>query len=229
MASITQQPPVRAAFAALLKQWGPQHWWPGHTRFEVIVGAILTQNTAWTNVERAIANLRAARALSPATLHALSPAALAELIRPAGTYRVKVRRLRAFTEMLANDFGGSLDQLFRMPTAALRARLLSVHGIGPETADCILLYAAHRPVFVVDAYTKRLAVRHGWAPTGIPYDALAQLFAAGLPNDESLFNEFHALIVAVGKRHCRAVPRCAGCPLAHLLPPGGPHPLGERT
>lgn len=218
MPAVTQPPPLQAVFDALFRRWGPQHWWPAKSRFEMIVGAILTQNTAWTGVEKAIANLRAASALTPAGCHALPEAELGRLIRPAGTFRIKARRLRAFTTMLFAGFSGSLDRLFRLDIASLREVLLNVHGIGPETADCILLYAAQRPVFVIDAYTRRLLARHGWSAPKPSYDELAAQFTDALPPDVGLFNEYHALIVELGKRHCRAKPVCAGCPLAHWLP-----------
>lgn len=211
-------PPLRAVFDALGTHFGAQFWWPGRTRFEVIVGAILTQNTAWSNVEKAVVRLRRARALSPARLHALSGRQLAEHIRPAGYFNVKARRLRAFTEMLISSFGGSLNALFRLPTPALREMLLAVHGIGPETADSILLYAAGRPVFVVDAYTRRMMERHGWVEPGAPYDEVAAIFTRIVPPDRAVYNECHALLVALGKRYCRPRPQCAYCPLKTWLP-----------
>jgi endonuclease-3 related protein len=211
-------PPLRAVYRALLRHFGPQHWWPGRTRFEVMVGAILTQNTAWTNVEQAIARLRQARALHPARLHALAPARLADLIRPAGYFNVKATRLRALTTMLHRDFGGSLDRLFRLPTPELRPLLLGVCGIGPETADSMLLYAGQRPVFVVDAYTRRLMERHGWLAPAATYDAVAATFARRVPATVPVYNEYHALLVALGKRYCRPTPRCPECPLRAWLP-----------
>lgn len=206
--------PARAVFAALHRRWGPQQWWPARTRAEMIIGAILTQNTAWPNVEQALRRLRAAGALHFDRLHAATPAEVEEWIRPAGTFRVKARRLRAFTHLLCSEFGGSLDVLFRLATPALRARLLAVHGIGPETADCILLYAARRPVFVVDAYARRVLGRHGWSVPGEPYDAVAHRFTDQMAADAPLFNEYHALLVRLAKEHCRAQPRCEECPLA---------------
>ena len=210
--------PARAVYAALLRRWGPQRWWPARTRPEMIIGAILTQHTAWPNVERAIARLRAAGALRFDRLHAAPLAVVERWIQPSGTFRVKARRLRAFTDRLYADHRGSLDRLFRLPTPALRAWLLAVPGIGPETADCILLYAARRPAFVVDAYTRRVVERHGWGPPGEPYDTVAQRFTDRLPADAPLFNEYHALLVRLGKSHCKARPICAGCPLE---PAGG--------
>ena len=211
-------PPLRAVYRALFLHFGPQHWWPGRTRFEVMVGAILTQNTAWTNVEKAIANLRAARALTPAHLHALPRAELARLIRPAGYFNLKAGRLHAFTGWLMESHGGSLDRLFRLDTPALRAELLAVKGIGPETADSMVLYAAHRPQFVIDAYTRRLLERHGWAHPKATYDELAALFHSLVPRDRAVYNEYHALLVALGKNYCRPTPRCGACPLRRWLP-----------
>lgn len=223
-------PDVSALFEALFRRWGPQYWWPARTPFEVIVGAILTQNTAWTNVERAIARLRAARRLSPRALRAAPPAELAELIRPAGYFNVKERRLRAFLDRLFADFDGRLDRLFALETPRLRETLLSIPGIGPETADSILLYAAGRPVFVVDAYTRRALVRHGWAAPRAPYDELARFFTDRMPRDTQRYNEYHALIVRLGKEQCRTRPRCEDCPWRFALPPGGPRgAAGSRS
>jgi endonuclease-3 related protein len=193
----------------------------------MMAGAVLTQNTAWTNVERAIANLRRARRLTPARMHALPLPDLAALIRPAGYFNVKARRLRALTGLICGRYGGRLDRLFALDTGALRSTLLDTHGIGPETADSIVLYAAGRPVFVIDAYTRRMMARHGWAPRNLPYDALAARFTASLPRDTTLYNEYHALIVALGKHYCRPSPRCTGCPLRDLLPSGGPRGGGR--
>ena len=212
------KPPLAAVYDELWRAWGPQHWWPGRTRFEVIVGAILTQNTAWSNVEQAIRRLRRARACSPRPLHEASLAQLADWIRPAGYFNVKARRLRAFTTMLFDDFDGSLNRLFALDTPALRAQLLAVNGIGSETADSILLYAAQRPQFVVDAYTRRVLERHHWISPQATYDQIAALFMALLPSDTRVYNEYHALIVRLGKDHCKTKPQCAACPLRHRLP-----------
>ncbi|MBN1268643.1 MAG: endonuclease III domain-containing protein [Kiritimatiellae bacterium] len=205
-------------YEVLFRAWGPQGWWPGRTRTEIIVGAILTQNTAWSNVEKAIRRLRRERALSLAALHAVPEQRLAEWIRPAGYYNIKARRLRAFTTMVANRFGGRLEKLFALDTPGLRQTLLEVNGIGPETADSILLYAAGRPVFVVDAYTHRILLRHGWIGPQAGYDEIAGLFTSALPRSVRVYNECHALIVRLGKDYCRATPRCDRCPLRPLLP-----------
>jgi endonuclease-3 related protein len=204
---------LRSFYDALMAAYGPQHWWPARTPLEVVVGAILTQNTNWKNVERAIDRLRQAGALDWKRLHALTPEALAELVRPAGTFRVKARRLKAFVEFLFERYGGRLEAMADRPTEALREELLGVSGIGRETADCILLYALHRPVFVVDAYTRRVLLRHGVIDADADYETLRTIFEDGLPADVRQYNEYHALLVSVGKRHCRAAARCEGCPL----------------
>ncbi|HEY8492091.1 MAG TPA: endonuclease III domain-containing protein [Dehalococcoidia bacterium] len=218
---------LRAVYRRLLAAYGPQGWWPAETPFEVCVGAILTQSAAWSNVERAIANLRAAGALTPEGLRALPEAELARLVYPAGYFRAKARKLKAFTDLLFGRFGGSLEALLALPAAELRAVLLGTHGIGPETADCILLYAAGRPSFVVDAYTRRTFGRLGVRPERDTYQAWQALFTAALPADPALYNEYHALLVAHGKAACRKEPRCGGCPLLDLCPTGrseGPGP-----
>lgn len=207
-------------FRRLAGHFGPQFWWPAESPTEVVIGAILTQNTAWTNVERAIARLRQAESLSFDRLHQLSEAELAELIRPAGTYRVKARRLKAFIDALHRDHGGSLAVMLGGPLEQARRRLLDLHGIGPETADAILLYAGGRPSFVVDAYTQRILRRHRLIDppksTHAAYETVRGLFHESLPPDAAMFNEYHALLVQLGKRHCRVNARCEGCPLADL-------------
>ncbi len=207
---------LRDVFNRLLSAYGPQHWWPADTKTEIVVGAILTQNTAWTNVERAIANLRAARKLTWAALRELREDELAALIRPSGTYRVKARRLKMFVDMLWASHDGSLDALLTGELSDVRRRLLAIPGIGPETADAILLYAGNRTTFVVDAYTQRLMRRHFFVEPGSSYEVTQICFHRFLPREPSLFNEFHALIVAVGKKHCRVTAQCAGCPLEAL-------------
>jgi endonuclease III related protein len=228
------------AYDALFRAFGPQHWWPGDTAFEMMAGAILTQNTNWGNVERAIANLKAAGALDPRRMARLSERRLAALIRPSGTFRVKARRLRAFVLWLnsaaerqkrteavpAGPLSVSLASVrqdipsFRgVPTDRLRRELLRVHGIGPETADSILLYALRRRKFVVDAYTRRFLSRHGLIEPGASYAEIQSLFEQGLPPSRRLYNEYHALIDRLGKEYCRTRPRCDLCPLNPLLGP----------
>jgi len=212
---------LRQFYGTLAEALGPMHWWPAKTPFEVIVGAILTQNTAWPNVKRAIANLRRERLLTPRALERVPLGRLARLVRPSGYFRQKARKLKAFVGFLRRDFGGSLARMFRTPTAELRERLLGVHGIGPETADSILLYAGNHAVFVVDAYTKRILLRHELVGEKAGYEEVRQLFERSLPRDAALYNEFHALLVNVGKNWCRAQqPRCEQCPLEPFLPPG---------
>ncbi len=207
----------------LFQAFGPQHWWPGDGPFEVMVGAVLTQNTNWTNVHRAIANLREAGLLEPKALDRVPPAELEELIRPAGYFRVKARRLRNLLRLVVDRYDGSLEAMFANHPGALREELLAVQGIGPETADSILLYAGKMPVFVVDAYTHRVLSRHGWIDFQADYHEIQDLFHGSLPEDVQLFNEYHALLVRLGKDYCRKrSPRCEDCPLAGLLPEGGP-------
>jgi len=189
----------------------------------MMIGAILTQNTAWRNVEAAIRNLKRAGVMNLRAVHEMPLTQLAALIRPAGYYNLKAARIRHFTSWLMNAFGGSIDRMFRLGTSELREQLLSVHGIGKETADSILLYAGRRPVFVVDAYTRRLLARHGWAGGQVDYDEIARLFHDQLDGRNpvgraQLFNEYHALIVRLAKEHCRSQPDCASCPLKSWLP-----------
>jgi len=201
---------------ALFARWGEQHWWPARTRLETMVGAILTQNTAWANVEKAISNLRKNRALNFQTLENTPMEQLAEWIRPAGYFNQKAGYIKGMLETIRSRFGGSLDRLFALDTPALRTELLSWKGIGPETADSILLYAGKRPVFVVDAYTRRFLSRHGLCGKKTSYDDLSRLFADNLSNEVPLFNEYHALIVKLGKEHCKTKPKCKGCPLENI-------------
>ncbi len=201
----------------LLDAFGPQHWWPGETPFEIALGAILTQNTSWSNVERAIANLKAAGLLDANRLHTLDMEQLETLIRPAGYFRVKAKRLRNFTTWLCDRYEGDMQNLEAVATNRLREELLAISGIGPETADSILLYALNRPVFVVDTYTARVMVRHGLiAPEELDYSRLQDLFTSNLEPDVPLFNEFHALLVRAGKDYCKPRPKCEACPLAPL-------------
>lgn len=200
----------------LFERFGPQKWWPGDTPFEVMVGAILTQNTNWANVERAIANLKKAKALAPDKLHKLDIRKLAELIRPAGYFNIKAGRLKSFIDWLFENYAGKLQNLKKVPTDRLRRELLSIKGVGPETADSILLYALSRVVFVVDAYTARIASRHRLIDEDADYHRIQATFESNLPCDVQLFNEYHALLVRLGKEFCRPTPRCHGCPLNHL-------------
>jgi endonuclease-3 related protein len=198
----------------MLRRFGPQKWWPARTSFEVAIGAILTQNTSWSNVERAIRNLRRAGCLSLRALDRLAVTELARLIRPSGYYNMKARRLKSFLSFLKEQHAGSLKKMSRRLLPFLRPQLLGVNGIGPETADSILLYALGKPVFVVDAYTRRFCGRHGLAAPDAGYEELQALFSRHLPAQVSLFNEYHALIVRLGKEYCRKTkPDCARCPL----------------
>jgi endonuclease-3 related protein len=200
-------------YRILYDHYGPREWWPAETPFEVVVGAILTQNTAWRNVEKAIQNLKQIGPLTPEALFRLPEQTLAEAIRPSGYYRQKAKRLRNFLDMLADRFDCRLDELFELPTETLREELLALSGIGPETADSALLYAAGRPVFVVDTYTLRVLSRHELLPEETSYAEAQQWITDHLPEDIQLFNEFHALLVNVGKDFCRPRPNCPGCPL----------------
>jgi endonuclease-3 related protein len=204
----------------LFSAFGPQQWWPGETPFEIIVGAVLVQNTAWKNVERAIDNLRQAGVLQPIPLYKLPADELQELIRPAGYFRLKAARLRNLLKLLGEEFNGSLDDMFATNLSTLRAQLLEVKGVGPETADSILLYAGGLPTFVVDTYTHRVLARHGWIGYDADYYQIKDHFEASLPSEAALFNEYHALLVRVGHAYCRKTPRCDQCPLRDLLPGG---------
>lgn len=203
----------QSVYAQLLACYGPQQWWPGETPFEVVIGAVLTQNTAWSNVSRAIANLKEAGLLTLETLDRAEPEIVRALIAPSGFFNVKYRRLRHLLDYLTSQ-PAAWDRLQGAPLDIVRAELLQVHGVGPETADSILLYAFQRPTFVIDAYTRRLFARLGasWMDKA-PYEALRTFFMEQLPPDRGLYNEYHALIVVHGKARCRARPQCAVCPL----------------
>lgn len=203
-------------YRRLINRYGPQHWWPADEPFEVMVGAILTQAAAWRNVEKAIANLKAARALSPAALRHLRPAELAGLIYPCGYYNAKARKLQSLANWLGEAYRDDLNELMAGDMAALRGELLSIWGIGPETADSILLYSAGKPVFVIDAYTRRIIKRVGLAPAEESYAAYQALFMDSLPADVALFNEYHALLVCLGKNVCRRQPICRQCCLQDI-------------
>ncbi len=213
---------LEEVYRRLLAAYGPQHWWPGQSPFEVIVGAILVQNTSWKNVERAITNLRQRDLLEPHALFDVPLEELSELIRPAGYYRIKARRLSNLLRLIVESYDGDLRAMFAVDIPTLREALLGVSGVGPETADSILLYAGDLPVFVIDTYTHRVMARHGWVEPEIDYHGLQEFFELHLAEDVKLYNEYHSLLVRVGHRHCRKTPKCDDCPLADLLPEGGP-------
>jgi endonuclease-3 related protein len=206
----------------LSAHYGETGWWPGESSFEIAVGAVLVQNTTWAQVETAIGNLKARGLLEPRRLLDAPGDSLEAAIRPSGFFRVKAKRLRSFCAFLTERFGGSMARMARMPLAELRPALLSVHGIGPETADDILLYACKKPVFVVDAYTRRILSRHGVVPSTIDYDALQAHFHRNLEADAGLYGEYHGLLVYAAKDFCRTSPRCDSCPLGGTLKPGQP-------
>lgn len=198
----------------LYSEFGPQNWWPADSSIEVIIGAILTQSTSWKNVEKAVQNMKKKGLMTPEALYKAEEQSLAEIIRPSGYYNMKAKKLKAFVNFLFNRFSGDLDEMFKTPTALLRKELLSIYGIGEETADSILLYAGNLPVFVVDAYTRRIFSRLGFFGEETTYAQIQRLFMDNLPPDPYLFNEYHALIVALGKDYCRKTkPNCSGCPL----------------
>ena len=214
---------LHEVYDRLFAAYGPQSWWPGESPFEVMVGAVLVQNTSWQNVEKAIQNLRREDLIDPRRLYEVPLEELEELIQPAGYFRVKARRLRNLLEFLVQRYDGLLEAMFSTNLAELREQLLGVSGIGPETADSILLYAGNLPTFVVDAYTCRVFMRHGWIDFDADYYQIKDQFESGLAQDAALFNEYHALLVRVGKERCRKrAPLCDGCPLVELLPAGGP-------
>lgn len=226
MVGRTLQPATRVDlldyFVRLSERYGPTGWWPGDTPFEIAVGAILTQNTAWRNVELAIANLKRHKLLAPRAILDCPADKLENVLRPSGYFRVKAQRLRSFCQHLVDAYAGSIERMAARPLGELREELLGVHGIGPETADDILLYACGHPVFVVDTYTRRILSRHGHTTADMPYEELRNVFEAALPSNVTMFKEYHGLIVYVGKDYCRTHPRCEGCPLAPTLQPGQP-------
>ncbi len=225
----TAQPPgvepgevLETYYEELLREFGPQHWWPARTRLEVILGAILTQNTTWQNAARAIARLREAGLLRWSRLRQTSLAELERCVRPAGYFRQKARTIQTFVHWLDEARSGSLEVLFAQPPEVARSQLLALRGLGPETADAILLYAGKLPFFVADAYTRRVLARHNLIHPDDGYSAAQDFIHQHLPADEELFNEFHALLVEVGKRHCkRQAAECRGCPLEPFLPGHG--------
>lgn len=211
---------LNEAYRRMFDALGPQDWWPADSRLEVIVGAVLTQNTNWRNVELAIENLRRKDLLSLEKLRDLELEQLADLIRPSGYYRLKAKRLKNVIELIAERFG-DVETMRSQPLTDLREELLEVNGVGAETADSILLYGLEMPTFVVDAYAARIAKRHGWVDPDTDYAGLKDFFESQLKSDTSFFNEYHALIVQVGKNYCRSKPNCEGCPLEPMLPKTG--------
>ncbi len=209
---------LHEVYDRLYAEFGPQHWWPAETPFEVILGAILTQNTAWKNVARAIANLREKGLLDFDRLCDVPAPQLALLIRPSGFYNEKTKKIRSFCNYLQTEWGGNLEDFLSRDAEELRADLLHIRGIGPETADSIVLYAAFKPSFVVDVYTYRIFFRHGWIFEGIGYEELREFFMGALEPDVPFFQEFHALLVRTGHLYCRKKPLCEDCPLNVLLP-----------
>jgi endonuclease III related protein len=200
-------------YQTLYQAYGPRHWWPGETSFEVMVGAILTQNTSWRNVEKAIQKLKGKGVLNPEGIHHLKRSELARLIKSSGYYRIKTDRLKSFIDFLFEEYNGNIKKMGRERLEELRGKLLGVKGIGPETADSILLYGLKKPIFVVDAYTKRILSRHGLISEKASYEEVQKLFMGHLPCDGKLFNEYHALLVYLGKTVCKKIPRCELCPL----------------
>ena len=200
-------------YEALHAAYGPQNWWPADSPTEVVIGAILTQNTAWTNVEKAIRSLKNAGCLDFKSIDAIDVDTLGNLVRSAGTFRVKAKRLKAFAKWLLTEYGGNLEHALSADLNQTRNALLAIVGIGPETADAILLYAGDRPTFVVDAYTQRILRRHRLIEGHASYDAVKAVFEQTIPHDMQVYNEYHALLVEVGKRHCRVRAVCHGCPL----------------
>jgi len=200
----------------LYKTIGPRHWWPGDSPFEVIIGAILTQNTSWKNVEKAIAALKEKNLLDAQRLFTMEERLLAETIKSSGFFNIKAKRIKTFIRFLFENYHGSLEKMFSEDVNLLREKLLKINGIGPETADSILLYAGEKPIFVVDAYTKRILTRHNLISESASYNGIQELFMENLEQDESMFNEYHALFVHVGKHFCKRIPNCEDCPMKGL-------------
>ena len=211
--SVDSSDTLMSFYEALLARFGAQNWWPGETRFEIMVGAVLTQNTSWANVEKALGNLKAANMLEPQAIYNAGQEELARTIRPAGYMNVKARRLKNLVSWFCEAQGADFERLAGQAVSDLREALLSINGIGRETADAIILYALQRPTFVVDAYTHRLLVRHLCISPEADYEEMKDYFERNLPTEVELYNEFHALIVRVGKEYCKPVARCNGCPL----------------
>lgn len=200
-------------YHSLFKEFGPRNWWPAKTKFEIIAGAILTQNTNWANVVKAIGNLNTSNKLNPKALFEIKIKDLANLIRPAGYYNIKAKRLKNFINFLFKNYQGSIKKMFEENSRILRKKLLQINGIGPETADSILLYAGKKASFVVDAYTKRILVRHGLIDKKADYNSIQNLFETNIKKNVKIYNEYHALLVHLGKTFCRKIPKCSLCPI----------------
>ena len=208
---------LREIYQALNDHFGELHWWPGETPFEVAIGAILTQNTNWRNVEIAIDKLKQADLLDPLRLYVEEDSVVAELIRSSGYYNVKTKRLKAFLKFLQEEYAGDMEEMFTEELWTLRGKLLGVNGIGEETVDSIMLYGGGKPIFIVDAYTRRVLERHDIIHRDQSYREIQDLFMENLPNDASLYNQYHALLVNTGKHFCRKkTPTCRGCPLENV-------------
>ena len=207
---------INTFYKKLYERYGPQGWWPGGSALECILGAVLTQNTSWTNAEKAILNLKRENIISVKNLASVSTEVLASLIRPSGYYKQKALKIKRVISFITENYGGSLKRMFEEETRELRSKLLTINGIGPETADTILLYAGHKRVFVIDAYTYRVLSRHGLVPEYTTYEEMQELFTDTLSGETAVYNEYHALLVRVGKEHCRKrSPACDGCPLQY--------------
>ena len=215
---------LRMFYEHMAAHFGTTHWWPGDSPFEIAIGAILTQNTAWTNVEKAIENLKRDKLLDPEKMVSSAKERLEEALRPSGYFRVKAERVRIFCRYLLETYGtqAPMTRMAERDWPVLRHELLALNGIGPETADDILLYACGKPVFVVDAYTRRIFGRHGFVPHTIKYEELRAFFERHMTPDIHVYKEYHGLIVWTGKEFCRRSPKCEQCPLAALLPGSGP-------
>ncbi|MCK5391470.1 MAG: endonuclease III domain-containing protein [Deltaproteobacteria bacterium] len=212
---------INKLYRLLYKKYGPQGWWPGDSQLECILGAILAQNTSWKNVEKAINNLRKLNLISIDKLKLLTTDELAQLIRSSGYFNQKALKIKNFVKFITENYNGSLENMFEEDMYVLRDKLLSIKGVGPETADCIILYGGNKPIFVIDTYTYRVLSRHGLVPEQTSYNEMQELFMDSLNLDPGIFNEYHALLVKVGKEHCKKrIPLCTGCPLE-----GDPHTI----
>ncbi len=210
---------IKKIYTKLYQTYGPQGWWPGDSTLECVLGAILTQNTAWRNVEKALQNLKQSKVMSVEKLSLITTDELANLIRPSGYYNQKALKIKNFIGFLNENYDGMIEDMVDEEALTLRTKLLDINGIGPETADSIMLYCANKPIFVIDAYTYRIFSRHGLVPEQTNYNEMQEVFMDSLERDAQMFNEYHALVVKLGKEHCRKQnPLCTGCPLE-----GDPH------